>query len=128
MHSQKPIIMVIYLSITWENNLQNTKIFIEMTARHQDRLAGPYFTYGITIRSASETAWALQNLPAQHQYPRILATLFLFVFSLVGLAMSFSTPKYADVWAYSAFCGSLAVLVWKETPFFWGEKTVWSKK
>jgi hypothetical protein len=87
------------------------RVTFKFIARHSNRLPGIYFTHGLTIRSADEAGWALQNLPAQHQYPRLFATVFLFVFSLIGLVMALSTPQYRDIWAYSAFCGSLAALL-----------------
>lgn len=88
--------------------------------RNPGRLPGLYFTYGLTIRSGKEASWAQQNLPAQSTYPYIFTSIFLVVFALVGFSMAFSTPKYSDVWSYAAFCGTLAVVVWRHTPFFWG--------
>jgi len=97
-----------------------TRMTFVVESRVPSRLGGIHLTYGLTIRSAKEVAWAKQNLPAQHEYPRILAAVFLGVFALVGFAMACSTPKYTDVWAYSAFCAALALMIWKHTPFFSG--------
>ena len=83
-----------------------------------DKLYGPNYRSGISLRSTLEATTAKKLLPLQFELPHLLSSTTYLIFALLAAIFAISMKQYTDLWAFSAFMAAMACAVWAETPYY----------
>lgn len=100
-------------------NGEKIRLVWVVTNNFRDRILGINGQHGLSLRSEQATARSLSRLPVQAQFPRIAASIAFLAFGIIAFSFAATARGYLDIWAFGAFCTTMALFVWSQTPMFY---------